>query len=171
MDAEIQKAVIAGLDRAIRTETDGYHFYMMAAMATEDERGKQILAQLAEEELEHRRFLEGQRRSILESGQVDASLGMRRIASLTGDSPIFSSQLTRRAAEAHYEMSALSIGIQLELASQTYYREQADEARDPALKKIYADLAAWEQGHYEALLRQHDSLKEDYWAAAGFSPF
>ena len=36
---------------------------------------------------------------------------------------------------------------------------------------FFTELAEWEAGHYEALLTQQESLKEDYWSASRFSPF
>jgi rubrerythrin len=68
-------------------------------------------------------------------------------------------------------MSALSIGIQLELASMNYYREQAEKASNPDVSGFYTELADWETGHYNALLRQQEMLKEDFWAKGGFAPF
>ena len=68
-------------------------------------------------------------------------------------------------------MSALSIGIQLEAGAMAYYREAARQSDDPAVRAFFDELADWETGHYHALLRQQEGLKEDYWAAGGFSAF
>ena len=92
-------------------------------------------------------------------------------ADLSGASPIFSEHLKSRLQDAHYEMSALSIGIQLEQSSMAYYKEQAGRHADPAIRAFFEELADWERGHYEALTRQQESLKDDYWYGAGFSPF
>jgi rubrerythrin len=69
------------------------------------------------------------------------------------------------------EMSALSIGIQLELNAINFYKTQATEIDNQEVKKFFRELVDWETGHYHALLRQQESLKEDYWSSAGFSPF
>ncbi|MBW2703877.1 MAG: ferritin family protein [Deltaproteobacteria bacterium] len=171
MEDSIRKEIAKGLEHAIRTETDGQHFYMMAAKATEDPKGQEVFGQLAEEEKDHRRFLEHQRWHILEHGKVDSAFKIDRRVDLSGDNPIFSESLVKRAKEAHYEMSALSIGIQLEINSQKYYEEQAEAAKLPEIEKFYRFLATWESEHHQALLRQQDSLKEDYWADAHFAPF
>jgi rubrerythrin len=68
-------------------------------------------------------------------------------------------------------MSALSIGIQLELSSEQFYRQEAEAAEDPAVVKFFTELAEWESGHYHALLKQQESLKEEYWSKGGFAPF
>jgi len=165
------KAVAKALFEAIRAESDGYSFYKMAAQSSQDEKGRAVFEQLAGEELEHKRFLAAQYRSVMETGKVDASVKLGRPADLSGASPIFSEHLKARLQDAHYEMSALSIGIQLEQGSMAYYREQAGRHDDPAIKGFFEELADWERGHYEALMRQQESLKDDYWYGAGFSPF
>ena len=91
--------------------------------------------------------------------------------SLSDSSPIFSEKIRSRIGEAHLEMSALSIGIQLELSAINYYKQEAGSAEDPAVKQFYRELADWESNHYNALLRQQLMLKEDYWSESGFAPF
>jgi hypothetical protein len=39
------------------------------------------------------------------------------------------------------------------------------------MKDFYSRLARWETGHYHALLKQQEELKEDFWSANGFTPF
>ena len=68
-------------------------------------------------------------------------------------------------------MSALAIGIQLELDAQKFYRELAGTTSEPVVKKFLLELADWEAGHYQALLRQQQELKEDYWTENGFAAF
>jgi rubrerythrin len=155
----------------MKAETDGYHFYMMAAASTRDEKGREVLEQLAQEELTHLRFLKGQHESLARTGKIDPALRLGVRVDRSGPSPIFSPALRERAGEAHFEMSALSIGLQLELSSQKHYRAQAAAAGDPDVAAFFVALADWEAGHYDALARQLDELKESYWAGGGFSPF
>jgi rubrerythrin len=170
MDAALQEIVDA-LKTAVQAEGDGYHFYMMAAASTKDPQGKAVFETLAREEQEHARYLKSQYRALLETGRTDprARLGTR--LDLTGPSPIFSAELRSRAGQAHYEMSALSIGMQLELGAAQFYRSLAGKATEPALKQVLIELCDWETGHYEALQRQQGALRDDYFAEGGFSPF
>jgi rubrerythrin len=157
--------------KAIQAERYGNSFYMMAANSTTDPQGKNIFETLAAEEMDHMNFLLGQYNSILKTGKVDTSLQLGRKLELNGPSPIFSDALKGRIKDAHYEMSALAIGVQLELDAMNFYRSQSASAIDPVLKMFFTELAEWESGHYHALLRQQEALKEDYWSDAGFSPF
>jgi rubrerythrin len=165
------KQVTDGLQQAFRTETDGYHFYTMAATAVQDPKGREVFNRLAQDELSHLRFLKTQYRSFMEKGRADeqAKLGPR--SEWAGENPIFSEKIHKRLDDAHFEMSALSIGIQLELGSEQFYRKEAEAAEDPVVAKFYTELAEWESGHYHALLKQQESLKEEYWSRGGFTPF
>lgn len=168
---ETTRRIAEGLLKAIQAERDGYNFYVMAARGMTDEKGREMFETLAQEEQEHEQFLEAQYKSVVEQGKPDPALRLQAKADLSGESPFFSDSIRDRLSEAHHEMSALSIGIRLELAAMDYYKEQAKAIADSTLTSFYNQLADWEQGHYYALLRQEETLKEEYWAAAGFHPF
>lgn len=165
------KRMAKGLLEAIRAERDGYNFYAMAAQGMKDKKGREMFETLAKEEQEHEQFLEAQYKSMVEQGNPDPNLRLQAKADLSGESPLFSDGIRGRLGEAHHEMSALSIGIRLEQAAMDYYRAQAKDVPDQTVRDFYVQLADWEQGHYYALLRQEELLKEEYWAAAGFHPF
>ncbi len=166
-----KKELLEGLTEAIRAERDGNSFYRMAAKGTEDEKGKEIFETLANEELDHMHFLRRQYDSIMETGVPDMTIKLGPKADLSGLSPIFSDKLKSRIKDAHIEMSALSIGVQLELDAIKFYQEQSKKADDPEIKRFYDELAEWEQGHYNALLAQQKELRKDYWSDSGFAPF
>jgi rubrerythrin len=163
--------IAEALAAAMQAETDGHHFYLMAASTTKDPQGKEVFAQLADEELSHLKFLKEQRESYLATGHAAEAVALGRGRDLSGESPIFSAAIKGRLQEAHFEMSALSIGVSLELSSQSFYREQARAVGDPAARRFFEELAEWEAEHAEALNRQLEELKEDYWAGGGFAPF
>jgi rubrerythrin len=156
---------------AMKAERDGSSFYMMAANSTSDPKGRQVLETLAKEELDHLQFLKEHYDSLIKTGKLSATAKLHNRLELSGTSPLFSDSFRKRITDAHYEMSALSIGIQLEHDAMTFYRSQSDQATEPVAKAFFAELASWEQGHYQALLKQHEELKDDYWSEAGFSPF
>lgn len=165
------KRIADGLKKAMQAENEGYHFYKMAAQNTQDEKGREVFNLLAEEEMGHFEFLKGQYKSITETGKVDEAvkLGARKV--FTESHPIFTEDIKDRIESAHYEMTALSIGAQLELSAVHFYKGEADAASDPAVKAFYDELAEWERGHYTALREQAEILKEEYWDRGGFSPF
>ncbi len=170
LDQTIKK-VADGLLKAMQAEREGQHFYLMAAQTCQDPKGKEIFEQLAHEELEHAKFLKTQYRSVLDTGKPNTNLKLGKPVELTGPSPIFSDAIRKRLKDAHFEMTALSVGAQLELDAEKYYQERAAETGDLVIKTFYLELAEWEAGHYRALLDQQETLKEEYWSGSGFSPF
>lgn len=166
-----QERITAGLLAAMKAEAEGHHFYRMAAHSTIDLQGQRVFDQLAQEELQHLNFLRAQYQAVLAQGHPDAAITLGQPQSFAGASPIFSPSLRARIADAHFEMTALSVGIQLELTAERYYEEQAKTAEDDTVQRFYRELAAWEAGHYQTLLVQQDALKDDYWTASGFAPF
>jgi rubrerythrin len=168
---EATKRITDGLEKAIQAELEGHHFYRMAADSTADPQGKEVFLALAQEELEHARFLRTQHAALRDTGQVDASARLGASRDLAGGSPIFSPALKSRAKEAHYEVTALSVGSQLELGAVHFYRGEAEAAGEGPVRDFYLELATWEQGHYDALTRQLEDLREDYYDAGDFAPF
>jgi len=169
MDPAIER-MAEGLRKAMQAEQEGRHFYLMAAQSTADAQGRETFQRLAEEELDHFNFLRAQYGSLLKTGTVDETvrLGAKQF---TGEHPIFSDELKKRAGGAHFEMTALSIGAQLELSAVHFYSAEAEAAPDAKLGAFYRQLVDWELGHLRALEKEVDALKEAYWHEAKFEPF
>lgn len=163
--------ITEGIRRAIQAEVEGQHFYLMAARATSDVKGREVFELLAQDEVAHVNFLRAHHDALSTNGELDPNATLGAFVERTEPSPIFSDALKQRIGEAHFEMTALSIGIQLEQSAVKYYQAQADKTDHPRIKQFYLDLAEWERGHHQLLLSQQDYLKEDYWSASGFSPF
>ncbi len=162
--------IIAGIKEAMLAERQGIEFYTVAARTTADEKGKEVFLMLAAEEGRHLDYLRSLYRDVATTGMAgyyDIDSG----AELGGNSPIFSDELRHRLADAHWEMTALSVGLHLELASIERYRTMARQAEQPELRRFFESMARWEEGHAGALERQSRSLREDYWNQAGFAPF
>jgi rubrerythrin len=162
--------ILEGLKKAIQAEKTGQEFYKMAARTTADPKGKKVFEELAAEEAEHFDYLVAHYQALKSSGKV-ASKKLTLHADLAANEPIFSADLKKRIKEAHFEMSALAIAVQLELNALVHYREQAAKAKDPAVRELFEELVKWETGHYEAFIRQQQVLQEEYWSEAGFAPF
>ena len=171
MEDEPAKKMADGILKAMQAENEGKHFYLMAAQTTRDPKGREVFEQLAKEEEEHFQFLRSQYESVLKTGKPDVNLRLGPRTDLVGPNPIFSESLRSRIQDAHFEMTALSVGIQLELSAMNYYTKAAEEASDPTVQSFYRDLAEWESGHYNALLAQQEELKGDFWSSNRFAPF
>jgi rubrerythrin len=162
--------ILAGLKQAMQAEVDGHNFYKMAANSTSDNQGKEVFNQLAKDEIDHYTFLKAQYESFSKDGKPNTGIKLGQ-PSQKPDSPIFSDNFKDRLQDAHYEMTALSIGVQLELSAINFYKAEAAKYSDATVKKFYADLAEWEAGHHRLLLKQQQELQEDYWSDSHFFPF
>jgi rubrerythrin len=162
--------LLAGLKEAILTEQTGVQFYTVAAANTTDVKGREVFQQLARDEAEHLQWLRRQYGHIVEGTpweEIKPAFHM----DLPGPSPIFSDDLRSRIGEAHWEMTALSVGLALEEATVIRYRRLAQAVDQPEARQFFDALAKWEESHAEALSRQSNLLKESYWDEAGFAPF
>lgn len=161
------------LKDAIQVESDGYHFYKMAADQTIDPKGKEMLESLASDEIKHMKTLKEQYKLYQEQGKFDweeKKLKMKIPFDPSSVSPIFSESFKKRLDETHFEMAALSIGIMLEQNSIALYKKSAEETEDPQAKALFSFLANWEGQHLRALISQYNYLKEEYWNDARFFP-
>lgn len=165
---ETSKA-IEGLRIALQTELNGIEFYRMAAEKTEDAKGKRVFQMLAEDEIKHFKALQKEYAALLDNDEWQR-IDLGEIQAYNGESPIFSAGLKNRAGEIHFEVSALSIGALLESNSIDFYRKMKEKSDDPSAKALYQQLQHWEENHLEAITRQLELLKEDYWAEQRFSP-
>ena len=169
MDSAQTQELLSGLRQAMQAERAGFEFYAAAADKTDDPVGRETFRRLAHEENEHFNFLSAQYHSLLERGALDPSAKLVRPEPT--EQALFSPALRARLGQAHFEMSALAIAVQLELNGITHYRAQALQAQSPEARAFFEELLAWETGHYEALLRQQQDLQEEYWSSGGFEPF
>ncbi len=165
------KDMLQGLRTAMQAERTGHEFYKMAAKTTQDPTAREVFEHLATEEQEHFEFLATHYRSLLDKGTLSEDAKLDPSHALHADAPIFSSSIKGRLKQAHFEMSALAVAVQLELNGINHYREQASKASSPEAKGFYNELVAWETKHYSALIKQQQDLQEAYWAEAGFEPF
>jgi rubrerythrin len=164
------KKIMQALTKALKAEVEGQNFYLMAADQTRDARARKVFRQLAREEKNHELFLWAQYQSILEKRGPDAAATMGSRSALTEPGPIFSPEFADHITSAHFEVAALAIALRLELRAVKLYREAAEQTQDPMLRTCFEDLARWEAGHRDALTRQLDDLRLDYWSTGGFTP-
>jgi len=171
MDMANQKEeILAGLRTAIEAELTGHEFYKNAAKSTDDPMGKETFSRMAEEEMGHFTYLRRQYQAVLEKGKYDFSKNMEKKKSLHAENPIFSEEIKNRIKDCHFEVSALTIGMKLELDAMTFYRECAQKSTDDEAKQFFTELAEWEQDHYRAFQKQLDMLKQEYFEANNFVP-
>ena len=162
--------ILDGLKTAMEAELTGFNFYKMAAENVTDPKAKETLADMAQEEMGHFKYLRHQYQSVLEKGNYDFAKTFVKKAGDQSESPIFSEAIKERIKDSHYEVSVLTIGMKLEMEAMIFYRSCAQKAESAEAKAFYNELADWEQGHYKVFENELEMLKDDYWAANDFMP-
>lgn len=170
MSPDLKQKMLEGLKDAMIAERSGIEFFTVAAAQTSDPQGKEVFQQLAHEEAEHLSWLRRQYGHLLKDEPLEKVPALP-VTDLHGDHPIFSNDLRKRLKEAHFEMTALSVGQQLELAAIERYRTLAEQAGPGMLRDFYEQLMIWEQSHAGAFAKQQEEFREDYWSQNNFSPF
>jgi len=169
MDKQIEE-ILQGLKTAIEAELTGYEFYKNAAKNTSDPMGKETFSRMAEEEMGHFNYLRHQYKSVLGKGDYDFSKKLAKKRHKHAENPIFSEEIRDRIKDSHFEVSALTIGMKLELNAVDYYRSCAKKAQNEEVRQFFNELAEWEQDHYLAFERALEMLKEEYFQANNFVP-
>ena len=162
--------LLAVLRRAMEVERDGFQFYALAAERSEDVGAKETFARLAAEEKMHYEALQRHQRVLIEAGTWDDEVFLDEAHTFDPSPEIFSEGFRRRLQGKHLEMSALSIGILLEKNAIEFYLHAADAATEDRVRSFFRELANWEDGHYQMLLRHDEALKEEYWNENRFAP-
>jgi rubrerythrin len=169
--SEARDIIFQGLKDAMMAERTGVEFYTMASNTTTDAKGKDVFKQLAAEEEQHFEYLQKTYGELLKGEEISTIVPPPDSSVLAGEDAIFSEGLRKRLDEAHFEMTALSVGLQLEQNSIKHYQMLADVTDDPKVKEFFLQLVKWEQSHAQAFVHEMSALKEDYWAQNYFSPF
>ena len=159
------------LKKAIHGEIEGRELYKAAAEKSDDEKAKEVFAFLAEEEDTHIKALQSIYKSYMDNEDLKIELPEKKINLENTENPIFSRNFKERLKGKHFEISALSIGMKLELDSYKFYSDMADEAYDIKLKEFFRNLSDWEKSHYNALNREMETLQNDYFEKNNFAPY
>lgn len=137
---------------AIKGEIEGRDLYKAAAEKTRDKKAKKVFTLLSDEEQSHLNSLV-QIAKEYEEGKELSIPDLPSPASFEdAQSPIFTPEFKNKVAD--FDMSALSIGIKLELESEKFYRDVARQAESDTIRNLFERLADWEHGHYEYLQKQ-----------------
>jgi rubrerythrin len=167
--SESLKKALAGIRTAIETEIRGLEFFKTAADRCEDPDGREMFLAMAREEVEHKKLLEREFRSLLEQGKFLPH------DEVTKEIPLEETALPVEAfreslKRSNFEMSAIGIGIMLEKSAIEHFERMANETDDEEARKTFRWLAEWERGHLDQLMEIDRSLRDAYWADQGFAP-
>jgi len=157
------------LQTAIKGELEGRELYKAAAEKTSDKKAEKVFSMLAEEEQKHLDTLVKIAKEYNEGGEISSPDLPSPASFEDAESPIFSREFKDKVAD--FDMSALSIGIKLELESEKFYRDTARGTRVEEIKNLFNRLAEWEKEHYNYLQKQIGFFNSYYTNKYSFSRF
>lgn len=153
---DLQKA----FQDAIKGEIEGRELYKAAAEKTGDTKAKEVFQMLAVEEQGHHDTLVQMAKDYTQGKGLTMPQLQTPASFEDAESPIFTREFKEKVSD--FDMTALSIGIKLELESERFYREMAEKAQEKEAKELFTHLADWERGHYDYLQSQVGFLEEYY---------
>lgn len=126
------------LDNAIAGEIEAYEFYRQVAGEVENTFLKGMFDAFAEEELMHRKILEGFR------GKGDMQIHFTRVPDFHVSQTV---EAPARLSMGMKPADAIALAMKNEEAAMRRYTQLAEACTDPAQRKIFLELAAMERGH------------------------
>lgn len=147
------------LAQALKLEVDGKDFYMSMVDRVEDEDGKAMFQQLADDEDDHYNYIKRQYEA-LQAGKGWAPIPeMDLVGSLDAVSVVFPSgeKAPDELPDNPTEEDALLFGLNIENKSFQLYHNSAQQARDPDASALFRQLAGAEKRHFEVLMQRYES--------------
>ncbi len=144
---------LKAIEVAMQAEKEASQLYAKISKKTKDPRGRDMLQQLSEFEMNHYNKLKELAESLQEKREWILYPGTslkRRGFAMKADKPKGQDQLT--------DMDALKLAIREERKAGAYYRSMAELAKDPRGKDMYKRLASEEELHEKLLNDQYYSL-------------
>jgi len=154
----IDQSTIKLVKEAMRLEIRGRGFFLHAAAVTENELGKKMFKRLADDEVEHMRVF-GEMFTTMTGGDE----WKKFVRSEEGEGAGIIDDLKKRIEGAAKEkrageLEALRIGMELERKAINFFEKLKAEASSAETKEIAEKIRDQEEGHYELLQAQYDSV-------------
>jgi rubrerythrin len=155
--------LLQALKTAHDAEVEGMRAYLNFAKQTGVASGKNMLIQLAMDEIDHMELINKFLEKMLK-GEVFQTVNVPK-ARLDKFMPkIADASLQKTDKASVTDLEALKISLAHEEKARLFYVEQAEKAENLQAKKLFTDLAAVEQKHYDILLAEIEFINQDgFW--------
>ena len=157
----VEKTVLDGLSKGIQAELAAYVFYKKGMEVTQDDKLRDILADLAGEEKNHYRILEGQYDNLVRSemwNTITDVLKKEGLPDIDEKMEAVHEDFIEEVTESTTPMRILEIALIFEERAYNLYTDLAKKIADPKGKETYEFLAKFENGHVLKIKR----LMEEY---------
>lgn len=137
------KAIFSILKQALEIEEKGRRFYLEAAQTTQDKRGQEIYATLADDELKHYDLIKRQQTALTDKGMWAKSSEIKPV-DIDLSKPLFPEgreALEKKVTAKSNDWDALIFGLDIETQSYDLYRRAASGTTDVSGKQMFEFLA------------------------------
>lgn len=158
---------IENLKIAVRTEIEGYDFYISASNIMEDKHGKSVFRHLAKEELEHINALTAISKSLETGGGWLAYKDAVALDFSKSSAPIFLEEngLTKKLKKNQTELNAITIAAEAEEKAVDFYSGLLKAANAPDEKVVLGKILDMEKNHLKLLRWERESIiHTGFWA-------
>jgi rubrerythrin len=150
MKINVKKALEAALD----FERKGEKIYRETASKTKNPLVARTFMYLAEQELNHINEIKGYMEKEKIELKGDTLAETKKFFSTT------ISKFKEKALLSDNDLRAHETALELEQKSYNFYKEQAGQAHDPKLKKLFRFLMEQENAHYMLIQKAYDYIKD-----------
>ncbi len=158
--AEDVKAALSILEGAMEVELEGRQFYLKAAQATQDEKGQEMFATLADDEKKHYNLIKRQHTALASDGNWVGSPEIKPV-DIDLEKPLFPrgrEALEKAVTTKSSDWDALLSGLDVEIKSYDFYRRAASEIGNPLGKQMLEFLAGQDESHFNVLMMRYVAL-------------
>lgn len=148
---------------AMQMEMDGYNFFKDRSKDLLGETSKAVFLELAEVELEHYEYLKKYLDKYMECGDFEIEPRFEDI-----DPEIFEGRAETEHVDAALkesdipDITILRMAYLIEKDFKEFYEKAAEKADEPAIKKLFENLAEWEATHEDIFKKEYDRRMEEY---------
>jgi len=161
MESDYLKDEIKALKLAIQNENKIRNFYLKNCEKMKSEIAKKTFIFLADEELKHIDAINAFNKSIhdgdepiIESGPEDEAVNsVKEFFSGTAKTAV------KKAVASQSELKAYEAGLTMELKGYDFYKQAAEKAEHPNVKKLFEFLMKEENSHYALISNALNYLK------------
>ncbi|MDF1545751.1 MAG: ferritin family protein [bacterium] len=157
----VEQEVLMALTSGIQSEIASYVFYLEAAKKSEAKNFKEVLEKLAYEEKDHYHILEGQYDSLVRSEKWISTSDILKQEGLPEINEEMSAEhqdIIDEVASAKSLADILVIAFRLEEEAYTLFAGAVDKVKSDEGKKIFQQLAKFEQGHMDLIADMQKKL-------------
>ncbi len=147
------------LTQAMKLEKDGRSFYLNMVDLVDDESGKAMFRQLAEDEVDHLNYIERQYEALKAGEGWSAIPEMDTGEEIEAVSLVFppEKQALEELPKNPTEEDALLFAMGIEDTSFKLYHNSTEMAKDPQAKKLFMQLANAEHTHFNILMQRYET--------------